>query len=275
MNNSGLSLRVLAKLKSIFDAHHWPTDQEDTFDRFCQMLAFLEPEEQDCVLELTKNFLRVDFTEYPHHIRKALTGIEPELFREAARIYLMPLRAPQDFGKQKSSTFVAYGFHEYRAHEAFAGKPVLIIDTPGGLPRNFNASNSMLILVDDFIGSGETAEGCLNYLREIVGIDLNKILLLALVVQREGWTRLKGMGPKLVYSEMRGKGITDEFQDPTRQALTEAMHSIEAKLRFDADICFGYKQCEALVKMIRTPNNTFPVYWKSQTTPKHLAPFPR
>ena len=37
---------------------------------------------------------------------------------------------------------------------------------------------------------------------------------------------------------------------------------------------FGYAQSEALVKLERTPNNTFPVYWFSYKQ-RRTVPFPR
>lgn len=39
---------------------------------------------------------------------------------------------------------------------------------------------------------------------------------------------------------------------------------------------FGYDHSEALVKMIRTPNNTFPVYWlQKRGGAVPVVPFPR
>jgi hypothetical protein len=275
MDNPKISIEVFAQIKAIFEYHHWSIDQENTFDRFCQMLSLLDNEQQKCIMELTKKFLRVDFAKYPNHINRALANIQPDFFNDTDRIYVMPLRSPEDFGKQKSSTFVAYGFYDYKTHNLFLGKNLNIIDALGGIPKNINVTKSMLILVDDFIGSGETAESCLNYLEKDVGIDLSKVMLLALIVQKEGWTKLTDMGHKLVCSEIRNKGITDEFQEPIKQEFIKAMQSIEDIFKYNAEFRFGYRQSEALVKMIRTPNNTFPIYWKSTNTPKHNAPFPR
>ena len=55
------------------------------------------------------------------------------------------------------------------------------------------------------------------------------------------------------------------------------MSSIETSIGVTEDYRLGYASSEALVSMIRTPNNTFPIYWfrnKKEKLNLH-APFPR
>jgi hypothetical protein len=52
------------------------------------------------------------------------------------------------------------------------------------------------------------------------------------------------------------------------------MEHIEKNLDIPDDYLFGYKKSEALVTMIRTPNNTFPVFWYNKKNEDN-APFPR
>lgn len=275
MDKFNLQAEVFSRLKDVFEFHHWSLDGEDTFERFCSLLGMLDKNEQNCIIDLTNKFLKVDFSKYPHYINKALATFPNAIFQNIDKIYIMPLRAPEDFDKQKSSTFVAYGFHDYKTHSVFSGKTLNIIDKPTGIPKNFNSTNSILLLVDDFIGTGETAESCLEYLSGSVGLDLRKILLFALVVQRDGYDKLIKAGHKLFCADVRNKAITDDIHDPEKQYFIKVMQSIENKFNFRPDCRFGYKQSEALVKMIRTPNNTFPVYWESVPRLKYKAPFPR
>ena len=52
------------------------------------------------------------------------------------------------------------------------------------------------------------------------------------------------------------------------------MTQIENKLKIDKNFSFGYNRSEALISLIKTPNNTFPVFWF--TNKKHnVAPFLR
>ena len=127
MSELNLSANVLLQIKAVFDLHHWSLDEGETFERFCHLLSFLDTNEQKCIIELTKDFLKVDFSKYPYYISKALATFHPDYFKKYDKIYIMPLRAPEDFDKQKSSTFVAYGFHDYKMHKLFSGKTVNIM----------------------------------------------------------------------------------------------------------------------------------------------------
>jgi hypothetical protein len=40
------------------------------------------------------------------------------------------------------------------------------------------------------------------------------------------------------------------------------MKDIEKKINIRGEFSLGYKQSESLISMIRTPNNTFPVFWE-------------
>ena len=48
-----------------------------------------------------------------------------------------------------------------------------------------------ILLVDDFIGSGETAIGALSYLTQDLSISGSKIIMLFLVAQNEGIQNVK------------------------------------------------------------------------------------
>ena len=51
------------------------------------------------------------------------------------------------------------------------------------------------------------------------------------------------------------------------------MESIEEKIKAHDNEKLGYMGSEALITLARTPNNTFPVFWKQKNNKK--APFPR
>ena len=72
-------------------------------------------------------------------------------------------------------------------------------------------------MVDDFIGSGETADGCIDYLINEARYDVSKISILSLVSQREGVERIRNKGVEVYCSEIRNKGITDNYSSPTKE----------------------------------------------------------
>ena len=52
------------------------------------------------------------------------------------------------------------------------------------------------------------------------------------------------------------------------------MKRIEHELGVSEEYEFGYGKSEGLVTLIRTPNNTFPVFWYEPSS-DNLAPFVR
>ena len=49
--------------------------------------------------------------------------------------------------------------------------------------------------------------------------------------------------------------------------------SISEKMKIPSDGCWGFDDSEALLSMIRIPNNTLSLLWKGE--PKENVPFPR
>jgi hypothetical protein len=58
------------------------------------------------------------------------------------------------------------------------------------------------------------------------------------------------------------KGISDYYHSPIREEKTRIMKEIEKLIRMKKRFSLGYNSSEALFTLIKTPNNTFPVFWK-------------
>ena len=74
---------------------------------------------------------------------------------------------------------------------------------------------------------------------------------------------------------LRGKGISDKYTLTQKTRALSLMESIEDWLNVADDYRFGFGRSEALVSMLRTPNNTFPVYWLDKKSLDYKSPFPR
>lgn len=291
---SNLSLSVINDLQHLFEFHGWNLNAEEdkAFKNFCEMLGFLSREQQSCILKITKNFLRVEFDKYRLYLKKAIRQVKANEIENVTKIYVIPINAIEQLIEDKkpveqrkapgqSSIPVAYAFRDnyIKDDDIFENKSLHVIFSLEGLPKNINnSSTSMLLLVDDFIGSGKTVDGCLDYLENDLGIDLLKISVLSLVALSDGISRVKSKNVNVYCSEIRYKGITDYFSGFERDSLVKTMSNIEELLGVLEAYHFGYEKSEALVKMNRTPNNTFPVYWHEPRLPngdKFKAPFSR
>lgn len=281
MPSDRLSGTTILKLNSIFQKNGWSLDVPhcaECYNRFCNMLSYYSSPEQYCILRLMETFLKIDGNEYIKHILKALHKIDRNTLSGINNIYVMPIINDNEQIKVgKSSLLVAYLLEgkDLIVDANLSTFKISVIYNTNSLPVNFNTEPDLLLLVDDFIGSGDSVIKCLNNLR--TKISQQKIIVLSLVIQNIGYELLINEQYQVIYSVLRKKGITDSYLSPEKEILTKTMEKIENKLDVSPILKFGYKQTEALVKMIRTPNNTFPIFWFTPTKQNinYTPPFER
>lgn len=285
MVKTSISPVALEKLTAIFSKNGWSIeDNKEEYNRFCQMLEYFVPEQQDLIFELTREFLWITVNKYEYYLYSSLFMIEKKLLAGCNKIYVLPLRPLPDKVeneiRNESAIFTRYLIKISRLsnHDLFRGKKICLVDTPSAIPENINAISATLILVDDFIGSGETAETAVKDICRLASIkDSNKIIVVSLVAQETGVQRLSRLGIRVFASIIRKKGISDSYLSPEREVKSKIMESIENLIKVQKGYRFGYNRTEALVAMVRTPNDTFPVYWcenSMEDGTKFAAPFP-
>lgn len=254
----------------------WQYEGQQKFDRFCETLAFLTEEQMELYLELTQNFLVFeDVSSYRTGILNVFSKLETN---NLTKIYIYPLLAEEDFKKSKSSNFLHYQFRDSRFElPDDVDNKLVFLDRPGeGLPKDINSNKKLLIiLVDDFIGTGETALGAVKFLCDKKEIDKNKMVVLSLVAQQKGIDAIKAAGVTVHSHIVRNKGITDNYVEEIKSKYIAIMEKIEKLINVEDAYQFGYGRSEALVKVVRTPNNTFPIYWLVSSNPPFKGIFPR
>lgn len=278
-----LTIDTIRRLESIFKEKKWLIDNEidiDLFNKFGKMLSILSDDQQECILELTKQFLRIEMPEYYFHLKKSINKIDPEIIRSINRYYVLPVHLQEEYSNiSKSSKLISYFFKDPSLINGtiLKDKTINVCDGLNCLPEEINNKVCKIILVDDFIGSGETIDSCINYLTG-KNINLNKVIIVTLVIQNQGYRSIMQKNIPVYYSEYRERGINDNYHGDLQERLNISMKSIEDLLNIKEIERYGRNKTEALVKMCRTPNNTFPVYWRNhkfQEGEEYFAPFPR
>lgn len=269
------------RLVDIFNKLNWKLDTNDEqisnhrniFDKFCNFLDFLNREERDLVLLLTEDFLHINFWNYPTLLKKALLEIPNDLIDSCENVYLTALISPKDIGKTKSSTSMLYGcLHEVIPNiETFNKKKPKSYDNPNLIDeKHKNRQNSLILLLDDFIGSGDTAIESINYFKENSYNESDTIIVVSLVAQIQGVLRIEEAGHKVFYANLRDRAISDSVRIKNKFRALKVIRNIEKRMGIEKnadvqkDYRLGYKRTQSLVSMIRTPNNTLPIYWWSK-----------
>ena len=273
-----LSVQDLARLQDIFFKKKWPVQDEfenSVFENFCGLLAGLKAHQRELIFTLTENFLWIREFDYIRHFSNAFDlFISGFPFNRNTSIIICPLLPEKDFGKSKSSIMLLYLIKANIA-SLRAKYPLYRIDFCDSPPQ-FNCARAkattVLCLIDDFIGSGDTAADAVDYFLQR-HYPLSQIVVLSLVTMEKGLAELRKKGYHTYASIVETAGITGRGRDELVE--TKTMEEIETAIRVPPEFRFGYARSQALVKMIRTPNNTFPIYWRTKGNLNLYAPFPR
>jgi len=275
--SSDLPIEIFGRIQKIFKDKNWPIEDSfeiSVFDDFCNMLSTLTPEEQNLLLNLTENFLWVQDREYATYFIKSFDlFINNFQFGNRKNICICPLLPEADFGKSKSSNSLLYIIKSYldSIRRRYPDFNITYKDSPQNVNIEAIKTTCVLCLIDDFIGTGETAFSAIEYFLN-QGVSSTQIAIVSLVSMQEGISELQKNSCFPFVSTICNKGISSGGRDTKKEQ--EIMSSLETKINVNDDFKFGYKSSEALVKMMRTPNNTFPIYWLK--CPKNAyAPFPR
>lgn len=282
-----LADKFIIELARIFKEHDWNIEgsnngEYSVFDMFCKRLEELENDsDRELMIELTHKYLVVNLGEYDKYMtdvfRKFLDANKGWI-KKTEVLHMFPVQDKDYPSKTKSGNVMCYFFQGIlmRRFEEFRDKRVRIIETFDGIEK-YKEDIECLLLVDDFVGSGDTLLGCINLIEE-KGIKKENIKVLTLVLQEYGRSTVEEYGVEIYSSVMRNKAITDNYSKEEAEKKIEQMKRISKKIKVkDKDLYLGYKESEGLVSMIKTPNNTFPFYWYEGKRDDKLtvAPFAR
>jgi hypothetical protein len=140
----------------------------------------------------------------------------------------------------------------------------------------FQFDKHRIVLVDDFIGTGETIEKKLINLKRTAATKSveAEYFVVVLAGMKQGLDKLRAeVGADHVHCGIElQKGITEAIPQAERNRAIEAMLELESKLLPPSRIPrnareksynFGYGQSEALfwIEGANIPNNVFPIFW--------------
>ncbi|NRS81662.1 hypothetical protein HP573_23240 [Bacillus cereus] len=275
-----LDINRLNRLTKIFEDQKWDISEKNNklYDRFSKLLELLLPEDQDFILNLTEYYRCYGIECYEEMLLESLELMNKhskEFFESetSRKILVAPLLEYNNNNKTtKSSNLMCYLMKSNQlSYLEFLGDievEVLTFLDKSDIDR-INDENYILILVDDYIGSGQTAKRSVNsYLEQ--GIDKDDIVVISLIIEKTGKGILDNLGVRYFHSSKKVYTLSEivDNEDKARQSINRIAKKIKATKSYKA----GFNSGGALVSMIRTPNNTLPFYWWER---KYKAPFPR
>ncbi|MGE8533008.1 MAG: hypothetical protein ACN6OJ_00310 [Chryseobacterium sp.] len=272
----------LIRFQKIIDVKEWRENplHESVEKKLFNLMNKLNENEINLVLELLNNFTWIGNNQYDKKILDIFRKIDSSIISSATKFYFFPVVKPWDSYKLKSGLSLIYpvvGIINYIEELDHIEKGSnCIITNYKTLSKLKLKDTEYLILVDDFIGSGKTFKSCIEQI-ESYSIPLEKIILISIAIQNEGLEIITNKKIKAYYSHIERKGITDFYYADEQTKRKSLMKLIERKLKFNSKFSLGYEESEALLSLIKTPNNTFPIFWHEYYDHNLVkkAPFPR
>lgn len=270
----------LLKINKLFNDHHWDFKNDSylkgVFDRFCKRFDYLDDDNQKkLILDLTKRYILINKEDYAQELRSLLNKVANNKLCSDKNIYLFPIDGYKIINKSTSGRTILELMERANIKQfcnSIFKKNVESIYTKDDLNNVDNGS--ILLLVDDIIGSGDTLNKCLKYLKCNIHIDNLKIIICSIAILKETMNIIQKEG-FIVYSniELR-REISDYYQGTDLCKNIETMKNIEKKIQVPRKYCFGWRRTELLITLDRTPNDTFPYFWYYNMKERN-APFPR
>ncbi len=279
-----MKIEKVGLLTKIWGDKQWqfPTvaAQQSAFDNLCALLSMLNEEEQYLFINLTKLYSVYSLTQYYSLQIKALNNIDVAVWHDVDEVIFLPIVKQQDLDKHKAKS----------AHSLIYSYPLLIQHStaPSGLTASaraipiidrdkINSHKILVVLVDDFVGSGRTVEDAALPVKGML-LEQDKIIILSLVTMQQGVDYLQQLSLPIFYAELVEAGIKNNPYITDKNHAYQLIDQIWQKyLKVHKDYMRGYQGCEALVTLARTPNNTLPMYWvkNHRNDSNWPAPFPR
>lgn len=286
VKRNALAEKYFIELISVFKEQNWDIEEStagenSVFDMFCKRLEELESDaDRELMLELTRKYLVVNLEEYGEYMvdvfRKFIDRNKDKIGKTEV-IHMFPVQDKDYPAKTKSGNVMCYLFQGnlMRRFDEFRNKRIRIIETFDGLEK-YKEDIECLLLVDDFVGTGDTILGCINLIEE-KGIKKERIKALTLVMQEQGRNAVEEYGVEIYSAVLRNKAITDNYSIEEAEKKIAQMKNVGKRIKAKKELYLGYKESEGLVSMIKTPNNTFPFYWHEGKRDGKLcvAPFAR
>lgn len=276
------TIEAIMKLNKVFKTNNWTEKDIDefVFDNFCKLINNLDNKQRALIIELTEKYKWISYNDYNSRILSTIDSIELEKLQKLKTVYLFPIIKREDEGKFKSGQFLIYQIKSFKRYLKNYGEITFKYISKFDDLNEENLKmkeNEALYLIDDYIGSGETLNFCLDELKVNTSISNDKINIITLASQNEIYEKLKADGIAIYANYISKKGISDYYTPPLLQEKIEIMLEIEKMIPGGSHFSLGYNKSEALITMVRTPDNTFPIFWKTykKGSQKFEAPFSR
>ncbi|SIK21283.1 Uncharacterised protein [Mycobacteroides abscessus subsp. abscessus] len=212
-------------------------------------------------LKILKYIVVVNIDEYEELVIACYKKLRRE-YKNIKKIIIQPLQTGNE--KIKSGTFVSYLFNSHKLSRVdeiynFTNIPIVIKNQLSDKDDN---KNTLIVLVDDFIGSGNSAKNSVKYF--INNYKIDNLAIIALTCMTEGYKNIKDINIPIFYGK-KVITIKEVFNDTELENAKKVISLLNSKYKFKSkNYLFGYKESMSTIITLRTPNNNLPFIWSGK-----------
>ncbi|MGX7200599.1 phosphoribosyltransferase [Enterococcus nangangensis] len=271
-----INVETLGKLYQVFKDKEWKMvewEQDSLFNRLSNTLKNLNIEEQELFIKLLEKLEYYTVSDYEDLLIEVLVKMHQSVKKN--KFTFVPLISNRDQQDVKSGMLVTYLLKsntiQYNS-DISNMKFYLHLNLTDNDVSLINRKEMCLVIIDDFIGSGDSAIEAVSYFITR-GVKKDKIIILSLVTLTAGASKIESEGINFFYAR-KSKNLAEQFESiGDLSKLKEDIVSLSKKIGVKDFQYLGYNESSALLSMIRMPNNTIGVFFDGRN--KANIPFPR
>lgn len=272
---STLSYYDMLKIDDIFTQRGWPKDsinKSSLYERFIRTYEQLNGEEKDLFIKLSLSYKWVPLSEYLNLVVQLLEKAVIKYYGAKAQdIWIYPIKKVEHSGTIKSADVVSYlckAMQIQYSDQLYKKKVHVICSLSEICKKKTKFKEKPLLIFDDFIGSGKYALDVIDELAS-AGIPAGNVVACSLFISELGLQQLSSKKCPIEYIE-----VTQSIIDKLSAREKDLLIRIETALGVKEDFKFGFGHSGNLISLLRTPNNSLPIFWLDKGR-SHSAPFPR
>ncbi|EMQ95006.1 hypothetical protein D778_00003 [Xanthomarina gelatinilytica] len=259
--DSTIDVDDFRRLTSLHLDHEWLTYEPDAlFELWC----LSDEENQKQLIEfLINNYEYIDSKKLTKGCQTISEHIQNEWKLSSKNSFLLATCDDKEpDGSQSLIQNLKNKFSvEWKASNFYNSLPTGVHEVP---------DDSTIILVDDFIGTGNTINRKLNYVNKVIterklkNIDIKIVSLASMLFAKEALDKLNVEYFSVYWLK---KGISESHPEENRDDAVKSMEALEKKLKrkYHGKYLpkFGYQKSESLfaLESYNVPNNVFPIFW--------------
>lgn len=226
-----------------------------------------DEDKRELILELLYRFNHISARKYSKHIQSVAKKIvnDKHLSDESTQLVAMAADSNAD-----SSQYLLYGLKPIM--EQLGWRKYKQVNSFGSSYRTYKKNSKLknIVLIDEFVGSGQTVLGRVKSLREVyenAGIKDIHIIVKVIASTRQGLDAVLKESIDIDAEIILDKGISDFYDAATVKDKLNTMLALESTLlevyetRKLPSMGYGGTECLYVRDEGNTPNSVFPIFW--------------